>query len=157
VATKTQDTYDVLVVGSGASGGWAAKRLSEAGVKVALVDAGRPLRITDLNEHGSGLELPYRGLSSEIVRKTRPVQKECYACTERNYDWFANDLEEPYTTAKDKPFSWQGRMRVTGGRTTVAGVGARVATATRQAHRRIPAPLRARSAAAALSGSSATG
>ena len=121
MATKTQDTYDVLVVGSGASGGWAAKRLSEAGVKVALVDAGRPLRITDLNEHGSGLELPYRGLSSEVVRKTRPVQKECYACTERNYDWFANDLEEPYTTAKDKPFSWQGRMRVTGGRTTVWG------------------------------------
>ena len=36
MATKTQDTYDVLVVGSGASGGWAAKRLSEAGVKVAL-------------------------------------------------------------------------------------------------------------------------
>ncbi|HZM70232.1 MAG TPA: FAD-binding protein, partial [Candidatus Cryosericum sp.] len=64
MATKTQDTYDVLVVGSGASGGWAAKRLSEAGVKVALVDAGRPLRITDLNEHGSMLELPYRGLSS---------------------------------------------------------------------------------------------
>ena len=121
MATKTQDTYDVLVVGSGASGGWAAKRLSEAGVKVALVDAGRPLRITDLNEHGSMLELPYRGLSSEVVRKTRHVQKECYACTERNYDWFANDLEEPYTTAKDKPFSWQGRMRVTGGRTTVWG------------------------------------
>jgi choline dehydrogenase-like flavoprotein len=40
---------------------------------------------------------------------------------ERNYDWFANDLEEPYTTAKDKPFSWQGRMRVTGGRTVVWG------------------------------------
>jgi len=121
VATKTQDTYDVLVVGSGASGGWAAKRLSEAGVKVALVDAGRPLRITDLNEHGSGLELPYRGLSSEVVRKTRPVQKECYACTERNYDWFANDLEEPYTTPKDKPFSWQGRTRMVGGRTNVWG------------------------------------
>ena len=121
MATKTQDTYDVLVVGSGASGGWAAKRLAEAGVKVALVDAGRPLRITDLNEHGSGLELPYRGVSAEVVKKTRPIQKDCYACTERNYDWFANDLEEPYTTAPGKPFSWQGRMRVTGGRTVVWG------------------------------------
>jgi choline dehydrogenase-like flavoprotein len=121
VASKTQDSYDVLVVGSGASGGWAAKRLSEAGVKVALVDAGRPLRITELSEHGNPRELPYRGLSSELVRKTRPVQKECYACTERNYDWFANDLEEPYTTAEGKPFSWQGRMRVTGGRTVVWG------------------------------------
>ena len=121
MASKTQDSYDVLVVGSGASGGWAAKRLAEAGVKVALVDAGRPLRVTDLNEHGSGLELPYRGVSAEVVKKTRPIQKDCYACTERNYDWFANDLEEPYTTAEGKPFSWQGRMRVTGGRTVVWG------------------------------------
>jgi choline dehydrogenase-like flavoprotein len=121
VASKTQDGYDVLVVGSGASGGWAAKRLSEAGAKVALVDAGRPLRITDLNEHGSPLDLPYRGVSPEVVKRTRPTQSECYACTERNYEWFANDLEEPYTTAAGKPFSWQGRMRVTGGRTVVWG------------------------------------
>ncbi len=121
MASKTQDSYDVLVVGSGASGGWAAKRLAEAGVKVALVDAGKPLRVTDLNEHGSFVELPYRELSAELVRKTRPIQKDCYACTERNFDWFANDLEEPYTTAEGKPFSWQGRMRVTGGRTVVWG------------------------------------
>jgi choline dehydrogenase-like flavoprotein len=121
VASKTQDSYDVLVVGSGASGGWAAKRLAEAGVKVALVDAGKPLRVTDLSEHGSFFELPYRDRSAELVRKTRPIQKDCYACTERNFDWFANDLEEPYTTAEGKPFSWQGRMRVTGGRTVVWG------------------------------------
>ena len=121
MASKTQDGYDVLVVGSGASGGWAAKRLAEAGVKVALVDAGKPLRVTDLSEHGSFVELPYRESSAELVRKTRPIQKDCYACTERNFDWFANDLEEPYTTAEGKPFSWQGRMRVTGGRTVVWG------------------------------------
>ena len=121
MASKTVDSYDVLVVGSGASGGWAAKRLAEAGVKVALVDAGRPLRITDLNEHGSPLDLPYRGVAPEVVKRTRPTQSECYACTERNYEWFANDLEEPYTTEKGKPFSWQGRMRVTGGRTVVWG------------------------------------
>ena len=40
---------------------------------------------------------------------------------EYNYDWFANDLEEPYTTPEGKPFSWQGRMRVVGGRTNVWG------------------------------------
>jgi choline dehydrogenase-like flavoprotein len=49
------------------------------------------------------------------------VQKDCYACSEHNYDWFANDLEEPYTTAEGKPFSWQGRTRVVGGRTVVWG------------------------------------
>jgi choline dehydrogenase-like flavoprotein len=40
---------------------------------------------------------------------------------EYNYDWFCNDLEEPYTTAEGKPFSWQGRLRITGGRTNVWG------------------------------------
>ena len=40
---------------------------------------------------------------------------------EYNYHWFANDLEEPYTTPADKPFSWQGRLRVVGGRTNVWG------------------------------------
>ena len=121
MGSKTQEPYDVLVVGSGASGGWAAKRIAEAGARVALVDAGRPLRITDLDEHGSTFDLPYRGVAPEVVRRTRPTQKECYACTERNADWFCNDLEEPYTTAEGKPFSWQGRMRVTGGRTVVWG------------------------------------
>jgi len=112
VTSKTQDSYDVLVVGSGASGGWAAKRLAEAGVKVALVDAGRPLRVTDLREHEPVFSLPYREVAPEVVRRTRPTQTECYACTERNYDWFCNDLEEPYATAEGKPFSWQGRTRV---------------------------------------------
>lgn len=119
--TKTRDEYDVLVVGSGASGGWAAKRLSEAGLRIALVDAGRPLTPTDYTEHKQVYDLRYRTRAPGIVGKTRPRQRDCYACTEYNYDWFANDLEEPYTTAAGKPFSWQGRMRVTGGRTNVWG------------------------------------
>jgi len=56
-----------------------------------------------------------------LIRRTRPTQRDCYACREWNYKWFANDLEEPYTTEKDKPFSWQGRLRVVGGRTNVWG------------------------------------
>jgi choline dehydrogenase-like flavoprotein len=121
VASKTQDVFDVLVVGSGASGGWAAKRLAEAGVKVALVDAGRPQSIASFTEHEQGFALPYRDQAAELIKRTRPTQKDCYACMEWNYDWFCNDLEEPYATADDKPFSWQGRMRVTGGRTNVWG------------------------------------
>src|SRR5215472_2968007 len=118
-ASKT--TYDVLVVGSGASGGWASKRLAEAGLQVALVDAGRPQSDASFTEHKPVFELKYRNTNTarEVLRRTRPRQTECYACTEFNYDWFCNDLEEPYTTPSDMPFSWQGRMRVTGGRTNV--------------------------------------
>ncbi len=113
--------FDVIVVGSGASGGWAAKRLAEAGVKVALVDCGRPQRDEAFTEHVPSFELKYRDQANERIRRTRPVQKDCYACMEYNYHWFANDLEEPYTTAEGKPFSWQGRLRVIGGRTNVWG------------------------------------
>src|SRR5579885_484507 len=78
--------YDVIVVGSGASGGWAAKRLSEAGLKVALVDAGRPQKDSNFTEHEPEFKLKYRNMAPELIRKTRPVQKDCYACMEYNYD-----------------------------------------------------------------------
>ena len=111
--------FDVIVVGSGASGGWAAKRLSEAGIKVALLEAGKPQGDADFNEHVPAFDLTYRNRASDWIRRTRPVQRDCYACREWNYKWFANDLEEPYTTPDGKPFSWQGRLRVVGGRTNV--------------------------------------
>ena len=56
-------TFDVLVVGSGASGGWAAKRLAEAGVDVGLLDAGRVLTLEDYSEHGAEFELKYRDMA----------------------------------------------------------------------------------------------
>ncbi len=115
------ENYDVIVVGSGASGGWAAKKLSESGLKVALVDAGHQQSDASFTEHEPAFKLKYRDAAPELIRKTRPVQKDCYACMEYNYDWFCNDIDEPYTTYPDMPFSWQGRMRVTGGRTNVWG------------------------------------
>jgi choline dehydrogenase-like flavoprotein len=115
------EQFDVLVIGSGASGGWAAKRLAEAGVRVALLDAGRAHTSADFREHTPVFGLKYRERAPDLIRRTRPRQKDCYACMESNYDWFVNDLEEPYTTPKDKPFSWQGRMRIVGGRTNVWG------------------------------------
>ncbi|WP_239488452.1 GMC family oxidoreductase [Luteitalea sp. TBR-22] len=114
-------TYDVIVVGSGASGGWAAKRLAEAGVNVLMLDAGRALTDADYKEHVPAYALAYRNRANDRIRETRPRQKDCYACTEYNYDWFVNDNDEPYTTPNGKPFSWQGRTRIIGGRTNVWG------------------------------------
>jgi glucoside 3-dehydrogenase (cytochrome c) catalytic subunit len=112
-------TYDAVVVGSGATGGWAAKKLAEAGLKVALLEAGRAVSPTEFTEHTPAYKLKYRDHSPEIAR-TRPVQKQCYACMEYNYEWFVNDLENPYSTPADKPFTWQ-RLRILGGRSLVWG------------------------------------
>jgi choline dehydrogenase-like flavoprotein len=113
--------FDVIVVGSGASGGWAAKRLSEAGIKVALLEAGKPQGDAEFTEHVPQYDLKYRDRANDWMRRMQPRQRDCYACREWNYKWFVNDLEEPYTTPDDKPFSWQGRTRVVGGRTNVWG------------------------------------
>jgi choline dehydrogenase-like flavoprotein len=114
-----QQTYDAVVVGSGATGGWAAKQLAEAGLKVVLLEAGRAVTPKEFTEHMPAYKLKYRDHSPEIVR-TRPVQKQCYACMEYNYEWFVNDLENPYSTPLGKPFTWQ-RLRVLGGRSLVWG------------------------------------
>jgi choline dehydrogenase-like flavoprotein len=114
-----QQTYDAIVVGSGATGGWAAKRLSEAGLKVALLEAGRTVTAREFTEHIPTYQLKYRNHSPEVVR-TRPIQRQCYACMEYNYEWFVNDLENPYSTPPDRPFTWQ-RLRVLGGRSLVWG------------------------------------
>ncbi|MGB7284831.1 MAG: GMC family oxidoreductase [Candidatus Acidiferrum sp.] len=123
MAYQSQDplaqTYDAVVVGSGATGGWAAKQLAEAGLKVALLEAGRAISPTEFTEHMPAYKLKYRDHSPEIAR-TRPIQKQCYACMEYNYDWFVNDLENPYSTPQGKPFTWQ-RLRILGGRSLVWG------------------------------------
>jgi glucoside 3-dehydrogenase (cytochrome c) catalytic subunit len=117
--TDPTGPFDVIVVGSGASGGWAAKRLSEAGLKVALVEAGRPQSDQNFTEHEPAFKLKYRNRAGALRNKTRPVQSNF--CNEFNQDWLANDLEEPYTTASGMPFQWVGRVRMTGGRTNIWG------------------------------------
>ncbi|MEO8127232.1 MAG: GMC family oxidoreductase [Bryobacteraceae bacterium] len=111
VSSKSEP-FDAVVIGSGATGGWAAKQLTEAGLKVALLEAGKKISDKDFTEHVQPWQLPYLGGSPKIM-EDRPIQSKCYACTEYNYKWFANDKENPYTQAK--PFSWI-RQRVLGGR-----------------------------------------
>lgn len=118
---NTSPVYDAIIVGAGASGGWAAKLLTEAGMNVALVDAGRPLSDSEFTEHKPRFDLTYRDAAPAVVAKTRFVQMNTPACDEYTYKWFCNDIEEPYTTPPDMPFLWKGRLRVTGGRTVVWG------------------------------------
>jgi choline dehydrogenase-like flavoprotein len=121
VPISSGEKFDVIVVGSGASGGWACKRLSEAGLKVALLEAGRPQSDANFSEHKPAFELKFRNMAGQTLRKTRPVQSVFDVCNEYTANWFANDLEEPYTTPKEQPFLWMGRVRMTGGRTNVWG------------------------------------
>ncbi|MFN3322557.1 MAG: GMC family oxidoreductase [Bryobacteraceae bacterium] len=111
-AGGTQQVFDAIVVGSGATGGWAAKKLTEGGMRVAMLEAGQKITQKDFTEHMQSWQLPYLGMSPKILRE-RPIQGQCYACTEYNHKWFVNDLENPYI--QDKPFNWI-RMRVLGGR-----------------------------------------
>ncbi|MEO7653103.1 MAG: GMC family oxidoreductase, partial [Bryobacteraceae bacterium] len=104
--------FDAIVVGSGATGGWAAKVLTEAGMRVALLEAGPAITPRDFTEHQQSWQLPYLG-NSPLKGRERPIPGLCYACRENNYKWFVNDQENPYT--QDKPYHWI-RMRVLGGR-----------------------------------------
>jgi len=104
--------FDAIVVGSGATGGWAAKELTEAGLSVAMLEAGAKITPKDFTEHLQSWQLPYLGMSPKVAVE-RPIQGRCYACTEHNHKWFVNDHENPYV--QEKPFWWV-RMRVLGGR-----------------------------------------
>jgi choline dehydrogenase-like flavoprotein len=88
---RPPDAFDAIVVGSGATGGWAAKELTEAGMSVALLEAGPKITPRDFTEHMQSWQLPFLGLNQPGILKDRPIQGRCYACTEYNYNWFVND------------------------------------------------------------------
>lgn len=119
VVTRNQPVYDAIVVGSGATGGWVAKVLSEAGMKTLVLEAGPKITDADFTEHLENWQIKYRGLSPEIARN-RPIQSMKYACREQNYHWFVDDYLNPYTTPKDMPYQWT-RGRQLGGRTLMWG------------------------------------
>jgi choline dehydrogenase-like flavoprotein len=110
--------YDAIVVGSGASGGWVAKELTEAGMHVLMLEAGPPrIPSRDFTEHAWPYQVRYRGFGDQKkLLTTQPVQRLCYACDEYSHQFFVNDHENPYTFPPDKPFMWI-RGRQVGGRT----------------------------------------
>lgn len=116
----TLQDLDLVVVGSGATGGWVAKRATEAGLRVALVEAGRASGDADYREHVAASALPFRGRSKAPLARAQPQQSASYACDEWNSHFFADDRREPYTIGGE-PFPWVGRTRLVGGRTHVWG------------------------------------
>jgi choline dehydrogenase-like flavoprotein len=119
----TQAThYDAIVVGSGISGGWAAKELTEHGLKTLVLEAGGPIDpATDYVEHVQPWEVHFRGMGDrKALERDQPVQRRCYACDEIGHKFFVKDTENPYTNPPDAPFAWF-RGRQVGGRSIMWG------------------------------------
>jgi choline dehydrogenase-like flavoprotein len=104
-----QSEFDAIVVGSGMSGGWAAKELTERGLKVLLLERGPNVthREDYVTEGKANWELPYRGQIPEaVVDRDYSKQKDCYAFSDFTKQFFVNDRENPYATPDEKPFTW---------------------------------------------------
>jgi choline dehydrogenase-like flavoprotein len=111
-------TYDALIVGSGASGSWVAKELTEQGMEVLMVEAGPPrIPTRDFTEHVWPYQTKFRGFGDQTsLLSEQPIQRLCYACDEYSHQFFIDDTEHPYTFPLDKPFMWI-RGRQVGGKT----------------------------------------
>jgi len=114
--------YDAIVVGSGITGGWAAKELSQKGLETLVLEAGRPINPeTDYVEHVPPWEKRFRGMGDrKRVSVDQPVQRTCSGMDEWNSKFFVNDRENPYVTDPAKPFLWI-RGRQVGGRSIIWG------------------------------------
>ena len=112
--------YDAIVVGSGISGGWAAKELTEKGLKVLMLERGRNIEhIKDyVNEHKEIWDFPHRNQDTREMIEQHPVLKRDYPLNEETYGMWVNDMESPYTEVKR--FDWFRGYHV-GGRSLLWG------------------------------------
>ena len=112
--------YDAIVVGSGISGGWAAKELSEKGLRVLLLERGRNVEhIKDyVNATKAPWQYPHRGGHTKSMEERYPVLKRDYPLNEKNLAYWVDDKESPYTEARR--FDWYRGYQV-GGRSLMWG------------------------------------
>jgi choline dehydrogenase-like flavoprotein len=122
-AAASAPEFDVIVVGSGITGGWAAKELTEAGLKVLMIERGRPV------EHQTGYttetlapwELNFRGFGDpKFLAEHYPVQSRGRNFDEWTQQFWVDDTKEPYTTTKEQPFQWRRGYQL-GGRSLLWG------------------------------------
>ena len=106
---KAQPVFDAIVVGSGISGGWAAKELCEKGLKTLIVERGRPVehRKDYVGEGVKPWDMPFHGkIEKKLIDEEYAVQQKCYAFIDATKHFFMNDKDYPYVTPKNKPFDW---------------------------------------------------
>ena len=117
---KQQNTYDAIVVGSGISGGWAAKELTEKGLRVLMLERGP--NVKHIEGYDTAMkapwEFPHRERLTKEIREQYPVQSRKYALTEATTGLMTRDVLYPYI--EEKPFQWT-RAFVVGGRSLVWG------------------------------------
>jgi choline dehydrogenase-like flavoprotein len=117
---KEQNTYDAIVVGSGISGGWAAKELTEKGLKVLLLERGRDVK--HVKDYETALKNPWqfkhRGKITQEQKKTHPYVSRDYPYSEHNQSFWMKDSDSPYTETKS--FDWF-RGDIVGGKSLMWG------------------------------------
>jgi choline dehydrogenase-like flavoprotein len=101
-----KNSFDAIVIGSGISGGWAAKELCEHGLKTLVLERGKD--VVHLKDYPTATKNPWnfihRGEMSHELTKANPVVARCYAFTEATQHFFVKDTEHPYI--QEKPFDW---------------------------------------------------
>ena len=101
-----KSNYDAIVIGSGISGGWAAKELCEKGLKTLVLERGK--NVQHIKDYPTATknpwELAHRGNITSAVRKENPIAAKCYAFQEDTSHFFVKDKEHPYV--QEKPFDW---------------------------------------------------
>ena len=104
--TVAQNHYDAIVVGSGISGGWAAKELTEKGLKVLLLERGRDIEHIKgyTNAFKEAWDYPHRDKPTVKMQEMHPVLKRDYPLNESTYGMWANDQDSPYV--ETKRFDW---------------------------------------------------
>ena len=112
--------FDAIVVGSGISGGWAAKELTEKGLRVVVLERGRNIEhVKDyVNATKAPWQYPHRGGRTQDMIRRYPVLKRDFPLSERNLDYWASDQDSPYTEVKR--FDWFRGYHV-GGRSLMWG------------------------------------
>ncbi len=99
-------TYDAIVIGSGMSGGWAAKELCDKGLKTLVLERGREVK--HLEDYPTATknpwDFPYRGQLPLEVNEANPIAERCYAFGDATKHFFVKDGEHPYV--QEKPFDW---------------------------------------------------